>query len=457
MMPLLLLPLLLSGCVDEFPVTTEVPYGGDGKGLSVEEAKTFFESYVSGKASRSVEPEEHDNGFYISRLMLPVGEFVPSWEEGLSTDAPSLYSVDVPVRSDFSFRVLRVDKGSGKVYQTKCWHKLLVVEDPKSGNMGCFIAFFIPDRAYALSHGGDIGRVLTNGEEMGDYSGVKIYTTLEGRRVRVNRYENGKKVEGIYIDGASDREDYIFRMLHSEKIIGKVWLTNNNLQKPESMITQDKITDIFCMVDEFSKKFDMEIAKGELISSNGIRRRHRNASLSDGEIMTILIVFHFGTFANFKHYYLHYIRVHLHQDFPDAVSYNRFVELESRVFFKLMFFLKLYAFGRCSGISFVDSTMIPVCHNLRRYANKVFKGMATDGKGTMGWCHGFKLHFTCNDRGEIITFCLTGANVDDRNPKVWNVLAKELYGRLFADRGYISQDFLRTFLKMAYILLQESK
>ena len=73
-MLLLLLPLLLSGCVDEFPVTREVPYGGDGKGLSVEEAKTFFESYVSGKASRSGEPEEHDNGFYIRRLMLPVGE-----------------------------------------------------------------------------------------------------------------------------------------------------------------------------------------------------------------------------------------------------------------------------------------------------------------------------------------------------------------------------------------------
>ncbi len=61
-------------------------------------------------------------------------------------------------------------------------------------------------------------------------------------------------------------------------------------------------------------------------------------------------------------------------DFPNAVSYNRFVELEQRVFFKLVFFLKLFAFGRCTGISFVDSTMIPVCHNLRRYANKVFKG-----------------------------------------------------------------------------------
>ena len=82
--------------------------------------------------------------------------------------------------------------------------------------------------------------------------------------------------------------------------------------------------------------------------------------------------------------------------------------------------------------------------NLRRYANKVFKGVATAGKGTMGWCHGVKLHLLCNDRGEIISFCLTGGNVDDRNPKVWKVLSKDLYGKvsklngLSADRGYIS-------------------
>lgn len=57
----------------------------------------------------------------------------------------------------------------------------------------------------------------------------------------------------------------------------------------------------------------------------------------------------------------------------------------------------------------------------------------------MGWCHGFKLHLACNDRGEIIAFVLTGANVDDRDPKVWTVFAKKLYGKLFADRGYISQ------------------
>ncbi len=97
----------------------------------------------------------------------------------------------------------------------------------------------------------------------------------------------------------------------------------------------------------------------------------------------------------------------MRQDFPDAVSYNRFVELMPRVFFKMMLFMKLYAFGKCTGITFVDSTMIPVCHNIRRYYNKVFAGLAKDGKGTMGWCHGFKLHLLCNDSGEVITFCLT--------------------------------------------------
>lgn len=209
--------------------------------------------------------------------------------------------------------------------------------------------------------------------------------------------------------------------------------------------TDYKVTALFCVIDDFCKHFEAENAGKLLLGEDGTKRRMRKASLSDSEIMTILLYFHFGSFRNFKHYYLFFIKGTLASYFPDAVSYNRFVEFESRVFFPLMFFLNLQAFGRCTGITFVDSTMIPVCHNLRRYANKVFKGIATDGKGTMGWCHGFKLHLACNDRGEIIAFVLTGANVSDKDPKVFEVLAKRLYGKLFADKGYISQklfDFL---------------
>ena len=146
-------------------------------------------------------------------------------------------------------------------------------------------------------------------------------------------------------------------------------------------ITKDKVTELFCIIDEFYKVFDAENAGKLLLGEDGVKRRRRKASLSDSEIMTILLYFHFGSFRNFKHYYLFFIRGTLKSYFPNAVSYNRFVELESRVFFPLMFFLNLRAFGRCTGITFVDSTMIPICHNLRRYANKVFKGIATNGKG----------------------------------------------------------------------------
>ena len=207
------------------------------------------------------------------------------------------------------------------------------------------------------------------------------------------------------------------------------------------MTTDYKVTALFCVIDDFCKHFASENAGKLLLGENGVRRRRRKASMSDSEIITVLLFFHFGSFRNFKHYYLFCIKGSLRSYFPGAVSYNRFVELESRVFFPLMFFLNLRAFGRCTGITFVDSTMIPVCHNLRRYSNKFFKGTATDGKGTMGWCHGFKLHLACNDRGEIIAFVLTGANVSDKDTRVFEVLAKRLYGKLFADKGYISQKF----------------
>ena len=220
------------------------------------------------------------------------------------------------------------------------------------------------------------------------------------------------------------------------------------------MTTDYKVTELFCIIDEFCKHFDAENAGNLLEDNSGTKRGRRQASLSDSEIMTILLYFHFGTFRNFKHYYLFFIKGTMKSYFPKAVSYNRFVELESRVFFQLMFFLNLGAFGRCTGITFVDSTMIPVCHNLRRYANKVFKGIATDGKGTMGWCHGFKLHLACNDRGEIIAFVLTGANVSDKDQNVFKVLAKRLYGKLFADKGYISQKLFydRMMLRKRYII-----
>ena len=135
------------------------------------------------------------------------------------------------------------------------------------------------------------------------------------------------------------------------------------------MIAKDKIIEIFCIIDEFDKNLNVELSKNLCLpsyNSNGKRCRNRKGRLSESEIMTILVCYHFGTYRNFMEYYRNCIHGRFKHEFPAAVSYNRFVELMPRVFFKMMLFMKLYAFGKCTGITFVDSTMIPVCHNVRR-------------------------------------------------------------------------------------------
>ena len=205
-----------------------------------------------------------------------------------------------------------------------------------------------------------------------------------------------------------------------------------------SMLTPDKIIEIFCVVDDFCKEFAVEFKKVPILSGDGRRRRNRSLGMSESEIITILLLFHFGTFHNFKHFYLFYIREHLKKEFPKQLSYNRFVEIEHKVFVPMMFFINTACLGKCTAITFVDSTKIAVCNNKRIKRNRVFKDVAKIGKSTMGWFYGFKLHLICNDKGELLSFCLTPGNVDDRNQNVFKVLIKKLFGKIFADKGYIS-------------------
>ena len=204
------------------------------------------------------------------------------------------------------------------------------------------------------------------------------------------------------------------------------------------MLTQDKIIEIFCIADDFCKEYASEIKKLKRLPENGKKRRNRACEMSDSEIITILMLFHFGTFKNFKHYYLHYIGVHLKREFPKQLSYNRFVAVEHRVFVPIMFFINTVCFGKCTGITFVDSTKISVCHSKRIRRNRVFQGIAQMGKSTSGWFYGFKLHLVCNDKGELLSFCLTPGNVDDRDPQTLRTLTKNLFGKLFGDKGYVS-------------------
>lgn len=205
------------------------------------------------------------------------------------------------------------------------------------------------------------------------------------------------------------------------------------------MIHSDKITEIFFFIDEFYKDFQ-EVIKGHILVPDA-SKKHRNkpCRLSDSEVITLLVLFHMGQFRNLKHFYLFYVQKHLHKDFPKTVSYNRFVELQQRASIPLAILLKTCCLGKCTGISFIDSSPLKACHIKREHSNKVFRGIATKGKSTLGWFFGLKLHLIINDKGEILDFMLTQGHVDDRNPLKNKSFHDKIFGKLFGDKGYISQ------------------
>ena len=203
------------------------------------------------------------------------------------------------------------------------------------------------------------------------------------------------------------------------------------------MLNIDKIIEIFCIVDDFCKEFEKAKAGHILSEDNDKKHRNRSFTLSDSEVITLLIFFHTGQFRNLKHYYIHYVQVHLKNEFPRSVSYNRFVELQQKATMPLALFLKTCCLGTCTGISFIDSTPIRACHIRREHSNKVFKGLAAKGQCSIGWFYGFKLHIIINDKGEILDFMITKGNVDDREPLKNKSFHDKIFGKLFGDKGYI--------------------
>ena len=190
---------------------------------------------------------------------------------------------------------------------------------------------------------------------------------------------------------------------------------------------------LYCSVDTFWQVFE-PWWKRELLAS-GACRRWRATRLHPSELMTIAILFQQSGYRTFKAFYTQYVQVHLRAEFPQLVSYNRCIELLRRIVIPLTVYLHTQM-GTCTGISFIDSTPLAVCHPARIHQHRVFRADARRGKTSVGWFYGFKLHLVVNDRGELLAFCLTPGNTDDRQPV--SRLARRLFGKLLGDKGYIS-------------------
>lgn len=188
--------------------------------------------------------------------------------------------------------------------------------------------------------------------------------------------------------------------------------------------------------------------------SDGKQHRQRESGLALSEVMTIVILFQTSQYRNFKTYYTQHVCGLWRKEFPGLVSYSRMVELQRATALPLTAFLQT-RFGRCTGISFVDATSLAICHNRRINSNKVFRGVAQRGKTSVGWCYGFKVHLVINDAGELLGVMITAGNVDDRQPVP--TMTKKLFGKLFGDRGYISQKLFEELYERGLQLITKLK
>ena len=205
------------------------------------------------------------------------------------------------------------------------------------------------------------------------------------------------------------------------------------------------LLELYCAVDDFCKGMDEEQA-GRLLLS-GSQQRQRAGQLSDSEALTIMIHFHQSQYRNFKAYYQQHVAVYLRAEFPQLISYGRFVQRMPR----LLGWLCLYLFsqlGTCTGISFVDATFIAVCDNRRINQHRVFKG-------STGWSFGFKLHVVVNEYGELLAIYLTAAHRHEL--KALPKLVKRLFGKLFGDMAYLSQPVFEQMMQQGIQLITKLK
>jgi hypothetical protein len=216
---------------------------------------------------------------------------------------------------------------------------------------------------------------------------------------------------------------------------------------------ETQIIELFCLVDSFVKQFD-QIGSQEYLAYKKKKIRKRSCRTSLSEVMTILLLFHRSNYRTFKHFYLNQVKVQWDYLFPNLVKYSRFIQLTSHAFFPMFCFLKQHQ-GAWGDLQFIDSTVLTSCHVKRASSHKTFRSSARWGKTTTGWFFGFKLHLVINQQAEIVAFRLTAGNIDDRTPVP--EMVRPMRGKLFGDRGYISEKLRSKLLKNGTLLITKLK
>jgi hypothetical protein len=214
-----------------------------------------------------------------------------------------------------------------------------------------------------------------------------------------------------------------------------------------------QLVSIFCEIDDFCKELDT-YTQHKLLSGPAKGARGPTCQLSLSEMMTILVMFHFVRFRDFKTFYIGHLEKYWFGYFPKLSSYNRFIELIPRAIFPLTLFTHIRG-GKRTGIYYIDSSGLPVCHLKRCRRHKTFDQVASFGRTSVGWFFGLKLHLVTNDRGELIAFKITSGSSSDS--KSAESLLRALDGLAFGDKGYLGKKLFETLFQKGLKLITRKR
>ena len=166
------------------------------------------------------------------------------------------------------------------------------------------------------------------------------------------------------------------------------------------MISIHELTKLFCQIDDFHREFEQHSQQLRLSTQH--KKPGPACGLSIPEIMTLMVCFQHVQFPHFKAFY-RYVTSTWKDCFPLLPSYQRLIEIIRLALLPLVIFIQVHS-GRKTGIYYIDSTALPVCHIKRSSRHKVFEGLAEYGKTSVGWFFGLKLHLVVNQHAQLIAF-----------------------------------------------------
>jgi len=218
------------------------------------------------------------------------------------------------------------------------------------------------------------------------------------------------------------------------------------------MLEVHQLVRIFCEMDDFCKQLENYTKDYSLPAPTKLRTGPR-CCLDESEIMSLLILFQMTRFRDFKTFYS-FAKQYWNIYFPNMPSYQRFIELMKRVIFPMTLFIQIKQ-GKDTGIYYIDSSCLAVCHIKRSKQHKTFEGIANYGKTSVGWFFGLKIHIVINDKGELMAFKITKGERHDS--QVAEKLLGFARGLAFGDKGYISKKIFDALLKKGLKLITRKR